>query len=67
MIESSVTDRLDEYEARFSDPWASMDVLNACPYCEGAMYILAPCPVHGSTPLNTFFWIQNNRQSPSLP
>ena len=55
---------MKRYKKDNPDVWASLDVLNACPYCEGALYILARCPAHGSSPINTYFWIQQQRNLP---
>lgn len=55
---------MKEYRKKFKDPWESLEVLNACPYCEGALYILGPCPVHGSSPLNSYLWRKNLENMP---
>jgi len=45
------------------DKW-DFNVMNSCKECQGALHIMPPCSVHGSTPFNTYMYIQNMRNMP---
>ena len=64
MTSPTPPEKLQAYKAQHADPWESLEILNACPYCEGALYIMGRCPVHGATPFNSYLWIQQQRNMP---
>ena len=45
------------------DIW-DFDTMNSCKYCEGALNVIPPCKDHGSTPWNTYSWVQSMRNMP---